>query len=56
MICSGCNREKDDFARIRIEIVAKKSRDILEVCYGEILCLECLVVRYKQRDKLRIYV
>jgi hypothetical protein len=56
MVCGGCNREKDDFARIRIEIVDKKSRETIEVCYGEILCLECLMMRYKQRDKLRIYV
>jgi len=54
--CTGCNRIKEDFARIRIEIVSKKSREIIEVAYGEVLCLDCLVERYKSRDKLRIYV
>lgn len=54
--CVGCNRSKEDFARIKIEIVDKKSREILEIAYGEVLCIECLQKRYKCRDKLRIYV
>jgi len=54
--CINCNRHKEDFARIKIEIVDKKTREILEVAYGEILCIECIQKRYKLRDKLRIYV
>jgi len=54
--CVSCNCEKEDFARIKIEVVDKKSREILEIAYGEVLCIECLQKRYKCRDKLRIYV
>jgi hypothetical protein len=56
MKCPSCNRDREDYARIRIEIVDKKSREILEVAFGEILCVECIQKRYKSRDRLRIYV
>jgi hypothetical protein len=56
LVCSNCNREKNEMARIQIEIVDKKSKEIIEIVYGEVICLECLRVRYKQRIKLRIYV
>lgn len=56
MICSNCHREKDEMARIQIEIVDKKSKEIVEIVYGEVICLECLGKRYKDRIKLRIYV
>jgi hypothetical protein len=56
MLCPNCHMQKDDVARIRIEIVDKKSKEIIEVSYGEILCLDCLKTRYKERQRLRIYV
>jgi len=42
--------------RIPIEIVDKKTHEIIEIAYGEVVCTECAVVRYKERTKLRIYV
>jgi len=56
MFCSSCNIDKDDYARIRVEIVDKRSKEILEVLYGEIICLDCLIKRYKGRTKIRVYV
>lgn len=56
MVCSNCNLEKEDFARIKIEIVDKKTKEIIEVVYGEIICISCLKKRYKDRTKIRIYV
>jgi len=56
VICPSCSKVKDNYARIRVEIVEKKSREIVEVLYGEVLCFECLDERYKRRDRLRIYV
>ena len=56
MKCSSCNCDREDFARIRIETVDKKSREIIEVVYGEPICIYCLRKRYKDREKLRIYV
>lgn len=54
--CPICNGHKEDFARIRVEIVDKKSREIIEVIYGEISCYDCLMKRYKSKTKLRLYV
>ena len=56
MKCPDCHCEKDDLARIRVEIVEKKSKEIIEVLYGEILCVSCLMKRYKSRTKIRVYV
>jgi len=56
MHCPDCNMPKEDFARIRVEIVDKKSREITEVMYGEVLCVDCLMKRYKGRTKIRVYV
>jgi len=56
MHCPNCNLEKEDYARIKVEIVDKKSREVLEVLYGEIICIECLRRRYKERNKVRVYV
>lgn len=56
MYCSDCNVEKEDYARIKVEIVDKKSREIIEVLYGEIICIDCLKKRYKDRIKIRVYV
>jgi hypothetical protein len=56
MKCPECNRIKDEFARIRIEVIDKKTRNAIDVIYGRAMCLDCLVVKYKTRDKLRIYI
>lgn len=56
MHCPICRLEKDDLARIKVEIVEKKSREIIEVLYGEITCVECMLKKYKGRVKLRLYV
>ncbi|MDD5650223.1 MAG: hypothetical protein PHF86_07405 [Candidatus Nanoarchaeia archaeon] len=56
MRCPICNLEKEDHARIRIEILDKKSKEIIEVSYGEIICIDCLKKRYKDRTKIRVYV
>jgi hypothetical protein len=54
--CPDCNEIKDAMIRIVIELVDKKSKEIIEVTYGEIVCTDCFQVRYKGRTKLRIYV
>lgn len=54
--CACCNCQKEDFARIRLDIVDKKSREIIETIYGEIICIECLLKRYKSKTHLRHYV
>jgi ribosomal protein L34E len=56
MHCSSCNLEKDNYARIRVEVLDKKTREVIEVMYGEIICVECLKKRYKERIKIRVYV
>jgi hypothetical protein len=56
MICINCNLEKEDYARIKVEIVDKKTKEIIEVMYGEIICIDCLKKRYKERPKIRVYV
>lgn len=56
MHCSNCNLEKEDYARIKVEIVDKKSREIIESLYGEVICVDCLKKRYKERTKVRVYV
>ena len=56
MHCSSCNLEREDYARIKVEIVDKKTREIIEVMYGEIICIDCLRRRYKERIKIRVYV
>ena len=54
--CPNCRLKKEDFARIRVEIVEKKSREIIEILYGEIICIDCLLRRYKNKTSLRLYV
>ena len=54
--CADCKEIKDEILRIPIEIVDKKTKEIIEVAYGEIICSECFHIRYKGRTKLRIYV
>jgi len=56
MRCPICHNEKDDLSRIRVEIVDKKTREIIEEVYGEITCVECMMRRYKEKTKLRLYV
>ncbi len=56
MLCSNCNLPKEDFARIKVEIVDKKTREIIEVLYGEVICIDCLKKRYKDRNQVRVYV
>jgi hypothetical protein len=56
MHCSNCNLEKEDYARIKVEIIDKKSREIIETMYGEVICVECIKKRYKERQKIRVYV
>jgi hypothetical protein len=56
MFCSNCNLEKEDYARMKVEIVDKKSKEIIEIMYGEIICIECLRKRYKERNRVRVYV
>lgn len=54
--CPDCNEIKDVMRRIPIEIVDKKTKEIIEVAYGEVVCTDCFVHRYKDRTKLTIYV
>jgi len=54
--CPDCKEIKDAVMRMPIEIVSKKSKEIIEIAYGEIICVECARIRYKGRTKLRIYV
>ena len=56
MLCPDCHLQKEDVARIRIEIIDKKSREIIEVAYGEVLCIDCIKKRYKERARIRVYV
>ena len=56
MKCPDCRMEKEDLARIKIETVDKKTREVIEVFYGEIVCIECLKKRYKGRTTVRVYV
>jgi ribosomal protein L34E len=56
MLCASCNLPKEDYARIKVEIVDKKSKEIIEVTYGEIICIDCLKKRYHERIKIRVYV
>lgn len=54
--CPDCKEIKDAVMRIPIEIVDKKTREIIEIAYGEVICVECAAIRYKGRTKIRIYV
>ena len=54
--CPDCNEIKDEMLRIPIEIVDKKTKEVIEVAYGEVICTSCFPKRYKDRMKLRIYV
>lgn len=54
--CPICHLPKESYARITVEIVDKKSKEIIEVLYGEVICIDCLMQRFKQRTKLRLYV
>jgi hypothetical protein len=54
--CPDCNKLQDNLLRISIEVVDKHSKEIIEVVYGEVVCIECFKKRYKDRTKLRIYV
>ena len=54
--CPDCKQIKDQVLRIPIEIVDKKTKEVIEVSYGEIICIGCFSIRYKDRTKLRIYV
>lgn len=56
MKCQECNMERDDFSRMRVEIVDKKTREIIEIVFCEVLCVSCIQKRYKNRERLRIYV
>ena len=56
MHCPVCNLDKEDHARIKVEIVDKRSKEIIEVMYGEVVCIDCLKKRYKDRNKVRVYV
>jgi hypothetical protein len=53
--CPECHCPKEDYARIRVEIVDKKSREVIETLYGELICIDCLMKRYKSKTKLRLY-
>ena len=56
MKCPDCRMEKEDLARIKVETVDKKSKEVIEVLYGEIVCIYCLKKRYKGRTTVRVYV
>lgn len=56
MHCPDCRLERDDYVRIKVEIVDKKSKEVIETIYGEIICIDCLKKRYKDRTKIRVYV
>jgi len=48
--------QKDDYARMKVEVVDKKTKEIIEVMYGEVICIDCLKKRYNDRKKIRVYV
>jgi hypothetical protein len=54
--CPDCKEIRDEILRVPIEIVDKNSKEIIEVAYGEVVCIDCFNKRYKGRTKLRIYV
>ena len=54
--CPDCHEIRDEILRIPIEIVDKKTKEIIEVAYGEIICIDCFNKRYAGRTRLRIYV
>lgn len=54
--CPDCHQLRDDLIRISIEIVDKHSKEVIEIAYGEVVCIDCFKKRYKDRTKLRIYV
>lgn len=56
MKCPDCGLLKDDLARIKVQTVDKKSKEVIETLYGEITCIECLKKRYKGRLVVRVYV
>jgi hypothetical protein len=54
--CLNCLKFKDDFAVIPVEIVDKKTKEIIERLYTSELCLDCLNKVYKGRQLIRVYV
>ena len=42
--CAECKEIKDIVRRIPIELVDKKSKEIIEIAYGDIVCLDCFKV------------
>ena len=54
--CADCNEIKDSMMRIPIELVDKKSHEVIEIAYGEIICTDCFPLRYKDRTKIRVYI
>jgi len=54
--CPDCNEIKDSMLRIPIEIVDKKTHEIIEIAYGEVVCTDCFGKRYKDRTKIRVYI
>jgi ribosomal protein L34E len=54
--CPDCNEIKDAMRRIPIQVIDKKTKEIIEVAYGEVVCTDCFVNRYKDRTKLTIYI
>lgn len=54
--CPDCNEIKDAMLRIPIELVDKKSHEIIEIAYGEVVCSDCFLKRYKDRTKIRVYI
>jgi ribosomal protein L34E len=54
--CPDCKQIKDSMTRIPIELVDKKTHEIIEIAYGDIICIECFPKRYKDRTKIRVYI
>jgi len=54
--CPDCNEIKDAMRRIPIELVDKKTKEIIEIAYGDVMCTDCFPIRYKGRTKIRVYI
>jgi len=54
--CAACGKIKDTVLRMPVELVDKKTREVIEIAYCDIVCTECFPRRYKGRTKIRVYI
>ena len=54
--CAECKQIKDSMLRMPVELVDKKSKEIIEITYCDVVCTDCFYKRYKSRTKIRVYI